>query len=264
MMMTMKTWIGVSAMACCLMMSMDQATAQLESCYREHGGLDRWRFYGAVRYDLTWQMGDRPARVEHHLIALRDRHIVIKSDSYTIGFDGTDCWVAPNLGALQGPPARFWVSTPFYFFGTPFVFADPGVKLESLGSKMYKGREHDVVKVTYKEGIGDTPEDDYVVYVDRLSRQVRLVHYIVTYPALRQGKPIEELERHALVFEEWTEADRLVVPAKGTFYNWKDGDTVGQPIGTVRFDNVKFGRVPPAPSAFQKPAEAEIDTSLGK
>jgi glycosyltransferase involved in cell wall biosynthesis len=238
--------------------------AQLDSTYREHGGLETWRFFGVAEFDLTWQMGDKPARKEHHTIELRHRRILIKADSYTVGFDGADCWVAPNLASFQGPPARFWVSTPFYFFGVPFVFADPGAKIEPLGTKPFRGRDHDVFKVTYGKGVGDTPEDDYVVYVDRISRGVRLVHYIVTYPSLRGNKPVAELERHALVYEDWRSADRLVAPYKAAFYNWKDDNVQGEPLGSATFENVRFRRVPPDPNIFARPKQSEVDTSLGR
>lgn len=100
-------------------------------------------------------------------------------------------------------PARFYISTPFYFFGIPFVFADPGVHAESLGEKVLNGRAYDVVKFTYDENVGDTPEDNYVADFDSTTHRLHVVHYIVTYPAFRGGKSISELERHALVYDEW-------------------------------------------------------------
>jgi hypothetical protein len=258
------TRIGLMAGIAGLFAVMTTAHGQLESTYREHGGLRTWRFFGAAEYDLTWQTGDKPARKEHHLIELRQRRILVKADSYTIGFDGTDCWVSPDLAALQGPPARFWVSTPFYFFGIPFVFADDGVKIESLGTKPFRGRDHNVFKVTFDKQVGDTPDDDYVVYVDRISHAVRLVHYIVTYPNLRGDKPVAELERHALVYEDWRSADRLIAPYKASFYNWKNDDIQGDPIGSLTFENVRFRRVPPDLKTFMQPKQAEVDKSLGR
>jgi hypothetical protein len=37
-----------------------------------------------------------------------------------------EVWIKPALDALGGTPPRFYMWTPFYFFGMPFVFADPG------------------------------------------------------------------------------------------------------------------------------------------
>jgi hypothetical protein len=262
--MKLKTLLGLSAIGAVLTLGARDSLAQLDGIYREHGGLERWRFFAAVEYDLTWQTGDKPARKEHQLIELSNRRILITSDSYSLGFDGKDCWVAPNLAAFQGPPARFWVSTPFYFFSIPFVFADPGAKVEHVGNKIFRGRETDMFKVTYGKGVGDTPDDDYVLYVDRASRRIVLVHYIVTYPALRNGKSIDQLERHALFYDEWQEADRMVVPKRGSLYVWEGDDLKGDPIGKVAFDNVRFRRVPTSPKQFEAPKVAEVDRSLGK
>jgi len=62
--------------------------------------------------------------------------------------------------------------TPFYFFGMPFVFADPGAIQESLGKKMFQGQEFDAVKITFKKGTGDSSEDFYTAYVDPKSGQL--------------------------------------------------------------------------------------------
>ncbi len=56
--------------------------------------------------------------------------------------------------------------TPFYFFGMPFVFADPGAVHESLGRKSFQGQEYDAVRVTFQKGTGDTPDDFYLLYLD--------------------------------------------------------------------------------------------------
>ncbi len=99
--------------------------------------------------------------------------------------------------------------TPFYFFGMPFVFADPGAVHEFLGRKSFQGREYDAVRVTFQKGTGDTPDDFYLLNIDLGSGRLKLASYIVTFPALRKGKPIEDLEQHAIVFQEWQTEDGL-------------------------------------------------------
>ena len=56
-----------------------------------------------------------------------------------------------------------------------------------------------MVEFSYEEEIGDTPDDNYVAYFDRETHVLKLVHYIVTYPAFSGGKSPDGLERHAIV-----------------------------------------------------------------
>lgn len=237
------------------------SNAQLEDSYEAHGGLETFKEFKVVEYDLK-DLPFSPVGIlnDHQLIDLNSRHILITSDTYKIGFNGTEAWMTPNMDALGIPP-RFYSSTPFYFFGLPFLFADPGTNLESLGTKELKGKEYNVIKVTYDKGIGDTPDDDYVAYIDTETNQLKLVHYIVTYPPLMQGKSIDELERHAAVYDEWQEVDGLIVPKKLSFYVWSD-DTLGDTtLGSIRYENVSFKKETPDPAIFKKPEGAVVDNS---
>ncbi|MDQ3198257.1 MAG: hypothetical protein M3Q46_03550 [Verrucomicrobiota bacterium] len=65
------------------------------------------------------------------------------------------------------------------------------------------------VEVTFKKGTGDSADDFYVVYLDPKTKQLKLVNYLVTFAALRKGRPLDQLEPHALVFEEWQGRGRV-------------------------------------------------------
>jgi len=237
------------------------SNAQLEEAYSAHGGLETYKKFNVVEYDLK-DLPFSPVGVlnDHQLIDLNSRHVLITSDTYKIGFDGNEAWITPNIEALGIPP-RFYSSTPFYFFGLPFLFADPGANLEPLGIKELNGKKYNVVKVTYDNGVGDTSNDNYVAYIDKDTNQLKLVHYIVTYPPLMQGKTIDELERHAAMYDEWQEADGLSVPKKISFYVWSEDSLGDEALGFIRFENVSFKKESPDPTIFQKPEGAVVDNS---
>ncbi len=153
---------------------------------------------------------------------------------------------------------RFYMRTPFYFFGMPFVFADPGSKQESLGKKMFRGKEYEALKITFAKGTGDTPDDYYVAYVDPTSDQLTLAVYVVTYPQMRKDKPIDQLERHAIVFDEWQRVDGLLVPKKAQFYKWTGTDLEGDVLGALEYSDVHFLQEPPDAGKFRKPADAVV------
>ncbi len=235
------------------------AFAQLDRAFEAHGGLSKWKSFASVEFDQTWTSA-KGVKKDQQLFDLRSRDGLITSDSYTLGASKGEVWIKPALDVLGGTPPRFYMWTPFYFFGMPFVFADPGAVLESLGKKMFQGQEFDAVKVTFKKGTGDSSEDYYIAYVDPKSRQLKLVSYVVTYAALRKDKPMDQLEPHALVFEEWQDANGLRVPKRGTFHNWKNENIEGEPLGVMELSNVAFSEKSPERAKFAKPADAVVAT----
>ncbi len=233
------------------------AFAQLERSFEAHGGLVKWRSFAALEFDLTWTSA-KGERRDHQFFDLRSRAGLITSDTYTLGSSGGEVWVKPGLDALGGIPPRFYFGTPFYFFGMPFVFGDKGAKQDSLGKKKFRGQDYDAVKVTFAQGAGDTPDDYYVAFIDSATAHLRIVYYVVTYPAMRKGRPVSQLEPHAIVFEDWQTVEGLLVPKIAQFYKWTGSDIEGEPLGRLEFSNVHFTDQAPDAKRFQKPADAIV------
>jgi hypothetical protein len=252
----MKCHLG-SLLAISLVASSTSAFAQLDRCLDAHGGLAKWRSFAGVEFDLTWKSA-KEALTDHQLFDLQSRSGLITSDKYTLGNNGGEVWIKPGLDALGGTPPRFYMGTPFYFFGMPFVFADPGAKQEALGKKMFQGKEYDAVRITFAKGAGDTPDDYYVAYIDPATARLKMVYYVVTYPAMRKGRPVSQLEPHSIVFQDWQTVDGLLVPKNAPFYKWTGSDIEGEPLGRLEFSNVHFLTQPPDPAKFRKPADAVV------
>lgn len=239
-----------------------EAETPLEKSYSAHGGLETWKKQGAVSYDMQWgPPGNEEKTIrDHQVFDLIDRNGKITAEDYTIVSNGDKVWYAGE-NVAGGRPARFYLWTPFYFFALPFAFGDPGVNIESLGMKEFQAKNYEAVRVTYDSGVGDTPDDYYVAYIDPETGQLKLVYYIVTYEALvkqRAGKPASE---HAMVYEQWQEVDGLNVPKMGAYYKWIDGDISGEPLGRMTVTNVAFSEDRPAPETFTKPEGAKLDES---
>ncbi len=136
------------------------SNAQLDESYKAYGGLEAFKEYATLKYDHLMELKGIVNVSDNQLFDLQSRKALITSDNYKLGFDGNEAWIAPNMEALGIPP-RFYALTPLYFFELTFLFADPGVNLESLGIKELNGKGYSVVKATYDPGIWDTPDDDY-------------------------------------------------------------------------------------------------------
>ncbi|MCR9142882.1 MAG: hypothetical protein NXI24_11565 [bacterium] len=241
-----------------------QGPQALQQTLQTHGGLGEFRSFKGVSYDLTnWPFAAVPPINDRQTIDLSNRTVHISGTNsaggaYTLGFDGKEAWI--DDPAALGLPARFYYNTPFYFFAMPFVFADPGVTVSPEPDFTNGDKSYRVVKITYGAGVGDSPEDDYILYLDQTSGRIEFAHYIVSYKALAGGKPAADLERHVVVFD-WQSADGLVVPAKFHFHAYDPEKIVGEKLASVGVENVKFSKTRPDQALFQKPAGASVDSS---
>ena len=232
------------------------APAVLAPYLEAHGGLDTWRRFGTLAYDL--QRGDW---TDHQLIDLRSRRVLITSEAYAIGFDGEDVWITPGKEALNyGAPPRFYSGTYFYFFAIPFVFADPGTRVEKVEPRTLDGKAYDVLRVTYEPGVGDSPEDEYLAYFDPETKRLRLVLYTVTYG--RTVEPGAPPRYGALRYDAWQTVDGLLVPEHAVYFRW-EGDHLGEKRAEVWFHNVRFDEAAPPPERFARPEGAVIDAKPG-
>ena len=227
----------------------------LQQALDAHGGYDTYQQYSQVQYDLKdWPFSQSAPLNDHQMANLDNRNMYIKSDTYEVGYNGQEAWTS-DAEAL-GLPADFYYATPFYFFSLPFVFADPGANVESLEPQEFEGETYDVVRVTYGQGVGDSPDDNYVAYFSQDDHTLKLVHYVVTHPAVTQGQSADELPRSALVYDVFQEAGGLQVPQTATFYAWDDG-VLGEKSGTIRFENVTFSEEAPAAAMFEESGDRQ-------
>ncbi len=125
------------------------ASGQLDRSLAAHGGLEKWRSFAGVAHDLIWKSGKKGDKQEHQIFDLQNRSGLITSKEYTLGSSQGEVWIRPGIEALGGTPPRFSMWTPFYFFGMPFVLADPSAKQESLGKKTFRGQEYESVRITF-------------------------------------------------------------------------------------------------------------------
>ncbi len=149
---------------------------------------------------------------------------------------------------------KFYINLQFYFFALPFVLGDPGIEYEDLGKRAFEEKMYDVIKVTYKEGVGQASKDQYLLYLDPETHRLHLLLYSVTYFNAENAS-----QYNAALYEDWQEVDGLWVPSKLTSHKW-DAET--EEIGEVRyiktFRNIRFSLEAPAEQLFHKPAGAEV------
>lgn len=215
----------------------------------------RYDQQAAVRADVELFFGGKP-RLSGRMIFDRGvgkSRIEMKSGA-TLVFDGEKAWVSPQSAEVQR--ARFSLLTWPYFMAAPFKLNDPGVHLKPAGQMplVKGGPARPVTRMTFDSGVGDTPDDWYVLYTDDQGR-LEAMSYIVTFG---KSKEKAEAEPHAIRYHDFKTVDGVTFATRWTFHNWSEKDGIyGEPLGEARLSNIGF--VPFDAAQFTAPKDARED-----
>ena len=202
-----------------------------------HGGLEAW--YAAPTSSFTWEysnagmnarfktraMVDNNTRQAYHEILEIGTPDEPKPFDGSFAWDGEQAWIYPADTPTINP--RFWALTGFYFQQIPFVLADPGLTYTVLADEQIEGKPYDMVKVSFGTGVGDSPGDNYILYVDKENDMVAGIRYTVTYGRQPSGeadpRPPAETQ---MLYQDYTTVDGLTVPTHFYGTNFADGAVV--------------------------------------
>jgi hypothetical protein len=223
-----------------------------------HGGA-AWHQARALEADLTIDFGGQRV-IEGQLLAetTGGRVRLSLANGTVIGFDGREIWTTPADSAFPG--ARFHALTWSYFLTAPFKVGDPGTQLEELGAIPFtNGETRPAARLTFGAGVGDSPEDWYVLYRDPVSGRLAAMAYIVTFGKTRAEG---EKEPHGILYQEETTVGGVTLATRWVFSNWsREAGFQGAPLGGGQLSNLKF--VEPAADAFSKPADSRLEPRPG-
>jgi len=231
-----------------------------------HGGFERFRSFGTLAYHTDGLPYSAAAPLDFdHTADLVARHHRMEGYSakgaFVAGSGDTQAW-ASDMEALGIPPR--WVNHGnSYFVLMPFVFADPGTHVRSVGERIHNGQTYDAIAIRYDRNTGDTSDDDYVLYIDQTTHRLGLIDFSVTYGPMRGDTPINELPRRSLEFVQWQEVDGLSIPKVLRYGPWERTAAGGkQKDEGVRYtiSNAHFDAARPAPSLFDAPAGAAVES----
>jgi hypothetical protein len=217
-------------------------------------GRAAWSAAKALQVRLSLTFGGKPALSGTVLLRTNLAASRIELEDGTVAvFDGASAWVAPASSKLER--ARFHLLTWPYFAALPMKLRDPGSHLQVLGERVLRGRKYEAARLTFDPGVGDTPEDWYVLYRDPSSARLAAAAYIVTYG---KSAAAASKEPHAITYGDYVPVGAAQIATTWTFWHWSEKDGVtGQPIGSGRLSDPKF--VEPGPDAFARPAGARED-----
>jgi hypothetical protein len=128
-----------------------------------------WNFFG--RRNLVWDKQEGRVRIE----SLPDSTIYLldmKAKSGRVRVGKVELTEADTLKKMLNRAERIWINDS-YWLVMPFKLKDTGVTLKYLGEDSLSiGKFCNVIQLTF-QNVGTTPENKYLVYVDRSDNLVK-------------------------------------------------------------------------------------------
>ena len=205
-----------------------------------HGGLDQWRKMNSLSFEIVKDQGN-----EKHFIQLQDRRDRVEAPNVTMGFDGGEVWMEADT-TYKGDP-EFYHNLMFYFYAMPFVLADDGINYGSAEPLEVDGIAYPGISISYHDGVGSSPKDEYLLYYHPDSFKMEWLGYTVTYFS---GEASEDV--HWIRYTEWEEFEQLKLPVAITWYNYQEGLPT-EPRNRVAFENIDIGTDPFPDDIFEGP-----------
>ncbi|WP_196886414.1 DUF6503 family protein [Aureivirga sp. CE67] len=212
---------------------------ELIKVFDAHGGIQNWK----NQKMLSYKRGS-----EKFMTDLQTRHDVLENDKFKMGFDGKEAWIKQDSAVFKGSP-DFYHNLYFYFLAMPFVLSDDGIVYDTnvepiqADGKTYKG-----VKISYNDGVGASSKDNYILFYDEDTYQMKYLAYTATFFSK------ETSDKYSLIkYEDWKNISGSTLPMKLTWLDFTDYK-VGEPKGPATiFDEISLRKESPNKMLFLKP-----------
>lgn len=214
--------------------SLSDAFAQgIETAHNKEGYLSK----KAISYNLLLNFNGTQ-RLDVKVTALTNSSKIKYDfkDGSSIIYDGTEVYLTPADKEYKS--ARFDIFTWSYFMSMPFKLTDPGTQWNGFEQKTINDEVLSRAKLSFKNGVGDTSEDWYMIYTDPETNLLKYAAYVVTY-----GKTLEKAEAapHAIAYTNYTVVDGVAIADMWDFYNWtEEKELFGDSIGDATLTNITF------------------------
>lgn len=234
---------GLTATTATLAHGPDELATQIEHAH----GADAWRSKDAVKFHADVSFGGNKILDAVFIYSPHQGKTRMELANGAVAvFDGEKAWITPADTKLPYG-ARFHLLTWPYFLAAPFKLNDPGSTLSP-----WTHGDHNTAKLTFDAGVGDTPDDWYIVYQNPKNRSLDALAYIVTYGTATEKA---EQEPHAVRYQNLVEIDGVKLATEWSFFLWTTEKGIhGDPIGAVKISDIEF--VTPKPEQFVKPEAA--------
>lgn len=204
-----------------------------------HGGIDTWNNFQGLSYEI-----EKPTVNEKHHVNLKSRKSIIDGEHHQLGFDGENVWLKEKDTVRFKSNPRFYYNLMFYFYAMPFIVGDEGINYGKAKPLTFEGKSYPGILISYEAGIGESPEDEYILYYDPDTFQMAWLGYTVTYFSKEKSK-----EFHFIKYNSWTDVNGVQLPETMHWYNYENNlPTTFR--NEVKFVNAKLTQNPPKNEIF--------------
>lgn len=219
----------------------------LNMVFEAHGGLDLWKQMQTLKFTIPEDQG-----IEVTTVALKSRKSLIDMPNHRIGFDGSEVWLhKKDTMAYKGDP-KFYYNLMFYFYAMPFVLADDGIKYKDVEALSFEGKTYPGIKISYESGVGESPEDEYILYYDTMTHHMIGLSYTVTYFSKEKSKDF-----HFIKYSSWQTVNGLLLPKVLEWYHVENNLPTTK-RNEVIFTDVSITKEKMPSETFAKPGGAEL------
>ncbi len=219
----------------------------LLNVFNAHGELDTW----STMKSLSFAM-EKPNGKEVTTVNIKNRKSLIDMPEHAIGFDGKQAWLLNKRDTEYKGNAKFYYNLMFYFYAMPFVLADDGIIYGEAEPLAFEEQTYPGIKISYNSGVGESPEDEYVLYFNPETYQMEWLAYTVTYFTLSKTK-----EFHYIKYGSWQNVEGVKLPQTITWYNYENNSPTTK-RNHVSFTQVTLSKIKPNDAMFQKPEGAIV------
>jgi hypothetical protein len=158
----------------------DDARDLAKAVWKASGG-ENWAKVKELRFTfIVEQEGKELARAEHHWnVAAQTDRVKWKGKDVTVNL------AAPAQDEDSKAAYARWVNDSYWLLA-PLKVLDPGVKLSKEERKIVGEAHFDTLRLSF-EGVGLTPGDQYLLYIDPQTKLVRAWDYIPTPDKVLHG-----------------------------------------------------------------------------
>lgn len=220
----------------------------LAKVFDAHGGIDAWKSMKSLVFTM-----EKPDGNEVTTTNLNSREALIESPNADIGFDGNRAWLLnKDEEEYKGYEPLYYYNLMFYFYSMPFILSDSGINYAETEPLIFEGETYPGIEVTYNAGVGETPEDRYVLYYNPTTYQMEWLGYTVSFVP-----GIDKKELHFRRYNNWQEVNGLLLPKTIVGYGYKD-DKPTEAKKSTEFIDVQVTNKAIESSKFTKPEKAEF------
>jgi hypothetical protein len=219
----------------------------ISNVFNAHGGIDAWRKMKTLKFTMPKETGDEITTTDLH-----NRYSIIEMPKHTIGYDGREVWLQKkDTTAYKGNP-KFYYNLMFYFYAMPFILGDDGIVYEDVDPLRFEGKAYPGIKISYESGVGESPEDEYILYYNPTTGEMAWLGYTVTYFTKEKSK-----EWHFIKYGDWQNINGLKLPKRLTWYK-TENNLPSIKRNDLDFTNIVLTEDSKGVSSFTKPANAEV------